>query len=53
LDKLATSVDALWIDPRTGESQPARRFADAGVASFITPDGWEDALLVLSALAER
>lgn len=53
LDKLATSVDALWIDPRTGESQAARRFANTGVASFITPDGWEDALLVLSALAER
>jgi hypothetical protein len=53
LDKLANSADALWIDPRTGESQAAGRFANTGVASFATPDGWEDALLVLSALAGR
>jgi len=53
LDKLANSADALWIDPRTGESQAAGRLANTGVASFTTPDGWEDALLVLSALAER
>ncbi|MFC1718022.1 putative collagen-binding domain-containing protein, partial [Candidatus Poribacteria bacterium] len=53
LDKLASSADALWIDPRTGESQAAGSFANTGVASFTTPDGWEDALLVLSALAER
>jgi hypothetical protein len=53
LDKLANSADALWIDPRTGESQAAGRFANTGVASFATPDGWEDALLVLSAVAER
>ena len=51
LDRLANSADALWIDPRTGESQAAGRFANTGVASFITPDGWEDALLVLSASA--
>ena len=38
---------------RTGESQAAGRFANTGVASFTTPDGWEDALLILSALAER
>ncbi len=53
LDKLASPVDALWIDPRTGESQAAGHFPNTGVASFTTPDGWEDALLVLSALAER
>jgi hypothetical protein len=53
LDKLAGPADAAWIDPRTGESQDAGRTANSGVASFSTPDGWEDALLVLSALGER
>jgi hypothetical protein len=53
LDKLAGPADAFWIDPRTGGSQDAGRFVNTGVASFSTPDGWEDALLVLSALAER
>jgi hypothetical protein len=48
LDKLANPVDACWIDPRTGESQTAGRFTNVGVMSFTTPDGWEDALLVLS-----
>jgi hypothetical protein len=49
LDELAGPVDAAWIDPRSGASQYAGHFADAGVASFSTPEGWEDALLVLSA----
>jgi hypothetical protein len=48
LDKLASSVDALWIDPRSGDSQAAGRFTNVGVMSFTTPGGWEDALLVLS-----
>jgi hypothetical protein len=48
LDKLASPVDALWIDPRTGESQAAGPFPNTGVAPFTTPHGWEDALLVLS-----
>ncbi len=51
LDKLAGPADATWIDPRTGGAQDAGRTANSGVASFSTPDGWEDALLVLSALA--
>ena len=53
LDTLAGPADAFWIDPRTGGSQDAGRFVNTGVASFSTPDDWEDALLVLSALAER
>ena len=48
LEKLAGPADASWIDPRTGASQTAGRFANAGIASFSTPDGWEDALLVLT-----
>lgn len=53
LDRLAASADAFWIDPRTGVSQAAGRFANAGVASFSTPDGWEDALLVLEVPDKR
>jgi len=49
LNKLTAgnTVKAFWIDPRTGESVAAGRFTNAGVNSFSTPDGWEDALLIL------
>jgi hypothetical protein len=48
LNKLAggDTITAVWIDPRTGQSVPAGRFTNRGVASFSTPDGWEDALLI-------
>ncbi len=54
LSKLAvgSTVTAFWTDPRTGESVPAGRFANGGVSSFSTPDGWDDALLVLEALSQ-
>jgi len=42
-------VTAFWIDPRTGDAVPAGTFANSGQRSFSTPDGWEDALLVLEA----
>jgi len=38
---------ALWIDPRTGDSASAGIFPNRGVQAFATPEGWEDALLVL------
>jgi len=48
MDKAAgPEVEAFWIDPRTAESVPIGRFPAAGVRSFETPEGWEDALLVL------
>ena len=49
MSKLATTgkAAARWIDPRTGDSAPAGSFTNAGVQSFSTPDGWEDALLIL------
>jgi len=48
LSKLATGeVRAFWLDPRTGESKPAGRLSNSGEQSFSTPEGWEDALLVL------
>jgi hypothetical protein len=38
---------ASWIDPRTGDATAAGSFAASGVQAFSTPDGWEDALLVV------
>jgi hypothetical protein len=45
----AKEVVARWIDPRTGGTVAAGRFSNAGVQSFSTPEGWEDALLILEA----
>jgi hypothetical protein len=42
-------AEARWIDPRTAEPVQAGRHPTAGTASFSTPSGWEDALLVLEA----
>jgi hypothetical protein len=49
MNKIAAGAEvrAMWIDPRTGQSTAAGRFAATGVQSFATPDGWEDALLIL------
>jgi hypothetical protein len=40
-------VIAFWIDPKTGKSMAAGRFTNTGIESFSTPNGWEDALLVM------
>ena len=52
LNKLAATktIRAVWIDPRTGQSAPAGQFKNTGVESFTTPEGWEDALLIVEAL---
>jgi hypothetical protein len=49
MDKLTASstVDASWIDPRTGDVVPAGRFTNSGVQSFSVPREWEDAILLL------
>jgi len=49
LNKLAAGngMKAFWIDPRTGQTGPALRSANAAVEPFATPVGWEDALLIL------
>jgi len=51
MDRIARGhgIEAFWIDPRTGEQASIGRFASVGVESFATPDGWEDALLILEA----
>lgn len=49
LDKVkgGSAVKAHWVDPRTGDAKPASPLSNSDVASFTTPDGWEDALLIL------
>jgi len=42
-------VNAFWIDPKTGGSVPFGSFSNTGVESFSTPNGWEDAILILEA----
>jgi hypothetical protein len=42
-----SAVKAQWIDPKTGEPKAIGSVSSSGVESFTTPDGWEDALLVL------
>jgi len=38
---------ALWIDPKTGRAVKIGMFPNTGVREFSTPEGWEDALLIL------
>ncbi len=40
-------VNARWLDPRTGDAKTIGRLPTSGVVSFSTPEGWEDALLIL------
>ena len=49
MDKIAHGADvaASWIDPRTGETIVTGPIPSSGSQSFSTPDGWEDALLLL------
>jgi hypothetical protein len=50
MDKIASAkVDARWIDPKTGSSNAAGTFSNTGTQSFSTPEGWEDAILILAA----
>ncbi len=41
------NVNARWIDPKTDHATAAGSFSNTGVPSFSTPDGWEDAVLIL------
>jgi hypothetical protein len=40
---------AIWIDPNSGDSTEIGSFPAKSVREFSTPDGWDDALLVLEA----
>ena len=43
----SANVNVFWVNPITGVSTPMGQEAGASVKHFSTPDGWEDALLVL------
>ena len=45
----AAKVNAFWVNPINGDPTPIGQESNTGVKSFSTPDGWEDALLVLEA----
>jgi hypothetical protein len=40
-------ANASWIDPRTGKSISIGEVPNNGVQRLTTPEGWEDALLIL------
>jgi hypothetical protein len=41
------TAKAFWIDPRSGNTVSIGSFQNAGAKSFSTPDGWEDAVLIV------
>jgi len=43
----AKQVFASWIDPRDGSYSPVRHVSVESVNPFTSPQGWEDALLLL------
>jgi hypothetical protein len=47
--KASERVAACWIDPRSGDRRRIGTFQYADVKEFSTPEGWEDALLLLEA----
>jgi len=40
-------LNAFWIDPKSGDLVPIGSFPNTAVRSFSTPEGWEDAILIL------
>jgi Protein of unknown function (DUF4038)/Putative collagen-binding domain of a collagenase len=44
-----SKAEAVWIDPRTGDSVSTGSFPNRGEQSFQAPSGWEDSVLVLEA----
>jgi hypothetical protein len=44
------TAKAIWIDPRDAHEVPIAEVPTTGSHSFSTPDGWEDALLVVEAV---
>ena len=52
MDKITAGgvVGASWVDPRTGKQTEIGSFPNRGTRSFSTPDGWEDAVLLLESV---
>ena len=40
-------VGGFWFNPKSGEQTPIEPLTNKGVKAFSTPEGWEDAVLVL------
>ena len=48
MDKIvAAKAVARWVDPKSGNSTKIGSFINTGTQSFSTPEGWEDAILIL------
>lgn len=47
--KRGVDFAATWMDPRSGSTTPAGTLGAGEPASYTTPDGWEDAVLLLEA----
>jgi hypothetical protein len=45
-------VKTFWIEPKTGNALSIGTFPNNGVRPFSTPEGWEDALLILESPGE-
>ena len=43
-------MKASWADPMTSETVAIGTRANTGVESFATPNGWEEALLILESV---
>jgi hypothetical protein len=46
-------VGGFWCNPQSGEKTPIEPLTNKGVKRFSTPEGWEDALLILESKEER
>jgi hypothetical protein len=44
-----SQVQAWWVDPTSGARSEISTFPNTGTQSFTTPDGWQDAVLLLTA----
>ena len=49
MDKVSSdsTVEASWLDPRSGAKTLIGSFPNTGIRRFSTPDRWEDALLLV------
>jgi hypothetical protein len=51
MNKIASAkVNVSWVNPKTGVATPIGHEANTGVKAFTTPEGWEDAILILEAV---
>lgn len=48
MDRLTagSAVEAVWIDPSTGEKTAIGTFANTGISEFTPPASWQDAVLL-------